>query len=971
MKYNAGSIARRIQKITRLMSAALLMTPILTVFTPTLNLSIPLAAPQVLAQSTDARKTEADRLLQQGLEQFNISQFSAALQSWQQALTLYREIKDRLGEGAALGGLGIAYLSLGDYAKAIEYHQQSLALAREIKDRLVEGQSLGNLGAAYLSLGNYAKAIEYQQQRLAIAREIKDRLGEGQSLGNLGIAYRSLGDYAKAIEYQQQQLAIAREIKDRQGEGNALGNLGLAYGSLGNYAKAIEYHQQSLALAREIKDRLGEGRSLGDLGSAYLSLGDYAKAIEYQQQSLALAREIKDRLGEGHALGNLGLAYYSLGDYAKAIEYHQQFLAIAREIKDRLGEGHALGNLGIAYYSLGDYAKAIEYQQQRLAIAREIKDRRGEGQSLGNLGNAYNSLGNYAKAIEYHQQYLAIAREIKDRQSEGVALGNLGSAYFFLGDYAKAIKYHQQSLAIAREIHDRLGEGQSLNNLGAAFYKQGNLAAAEKTLFDGIKVYESLRNSSGNDANKVSIFETQTNTYGTLQKVLIAEKKSSAALEIAERGRARAFVELLATQISTTKQSTINAPTIKQIKQIASAQNATLVEYSIVYDEFKISGKQQYKESQLYIWVIKPTGEISFKSVDLKPLWQKQNTNLASVVADARCFDNTNCLQITQVASRGGEFNVAAQNAQTKPIPTTKSRNKQLRQLHQLLIQPIAHLLPTDANSRVIFIPQKELFLVPFPALIDAKNQFLIEKHTILTSPSIQTLELTRQIRQRVQKARLQNSVVVGIPRQKAVVVGNPVMPWAPRAPGETPERLPALPGAEAEAKAIAPLLQTSALTGASATKAAVVPQMAQARIIHLATHGLLNDERGLGTVIALAPTANDNGLLTAEEIFKLKLNAELVVLSACNSGRGRITGDGIIGLSRSFISAGVPSVIVSLWAIPDVSTAFLMKTFYQKWQQDPKKDKAKALREAMLATMKQNPDPKDWAAFTLIGEAN
>ena len=153
----------------------------------------------VIAQTTvDTREVEADggasreanRLLQQGREQYKISQFEAAFQSWQQALKLYREIKDRLGEGKSLRGLGAAYYSLGNYPKAIEFQEQSLAIAREIKDRLGEGAALGNLGVAYYSLGNYPKAIEFQEQSLAIDRELKDRLGEGGSLGNLGLADR-------------------------------------------------------------------------------------------------------------------------------------------------------------------------------------------------------------------------------------------------------------------------------------------------------------------------------------------------------------------------------------------------------------------------------------------------------------------------------------------------------------------------------------------------------------------------------------------------------------------------------------------------------------------------------------------------------------------------------------------------------------------------------------------------------------
>ncbi len=193
---------------------------------------------------------------------------------------------------------------------------------------------------------------------------------------------------------------------------------------------------------------------------------------------------------------------------------------------------------------------------------------------------------------------------------------------------------------------------------------------------------------------------------------------------------------------------------------------------------------------------------------------------------------------------------------------------------------------------------------------------------------------------------------------------------------GLAPVQLPSLPAAEAEAKAIAPLLKTQAITGGNVTKTAIVAKLPSSRIVHLATHGLLDDVRGLGSAklceragaIALAPSGKDNGLLTAEEILDLKLDADLVVMSACNTGRGQITGDGIIGLSRSWISAGVSSVIVSLWLVPDESTSTLMTNFYQNMQKDP--DKAQALRQAMLTTMKQNPNPRDWAAFTLIGEA-
>ncbi|MGV0028205.1 CHAT domain-containing protein [Phormidesmis priestleyi] len=681
----------------------------------------------------------------------------------------------------------------------------------------------------------------------------------------------------------------------------------------------------------------------------------FATAIQLLQRALVLYSRIGDRQGEGRAKGGLGFTYRDLGEYYKAIAYYQNWLQTAREIKDSQGVGRALGSLGNAYRSLRQFARANEFYKQSLIIATESKDYLAEGRILGNLGSNYVGLGNYAQAIDYSQQSLLKARAIKDRHTEGRVLSVLGAVNYLLGNEVKAVDYQQQSLRIAREIKDRQGEGFALYNLGLALHKSGNLGAAEKTLFDAINVLESIRRGLGeDDANKVSIFETQAGVYRTLQQILVAQRKTGTALEVAERGRAKAFVELLerrsaeSSQVlaanrqtpanqATANQTTTNAPTIQQIKQIAKTHSATLVQYSIIYDTYQIQGKSESRESALYIWVTPPAGEITFRQVDLKSLWQQHNTSLAKLTIEKQEF--------LAVRSRSS-------SSSTKPQPN-------LPTLHQLLIEPIASLLPKDPNAHVVFIPQGSLFQVPFPALQDTNGTYLILKHTILTAPSIQALALTRQQHQRLDNQKPGN----------ALVLGNPTMPSVSSSPGAPRRSLSPLPGAEIEAKAIAPLLNTQAIIGAQGTKAAIVQKMPQASIIHLATHGILDDVRGLGSAIALAPSGKDNGLLTAEEILDMRLRANLVVLSACNTAQGRTTGDGIIGLSRSFISAGVPSVIVSLWSIPDAPTAELMQAFYQNLQKNT--DKAQALRQAMLTTMKTHPQPRNWAAFTLIGEAD
>jgi CHAT domain-containing protein len=284
----------------------------------------------------------------------------------------------------------------------------------------------------------------------------------------------------------------------------------------------------------------------------------------------------------------------------------------------------------------------------------------------------------------------------------------------------------------------------------------------------------------------------------------------------------------------------------------------------------------------------------------------------------------------------------------------------------QLLITPIVDLLPQTLGARVIFIPHRSLFLVPFAALPVPGGKRLIEQYTISEAPSLQVLALQAQQKQSA-----------SFKPRRPLIVGNPTMPSLPPRLGESPIQLAALPGAGVEAQKIAQLLHTTALTGEGALESVVVKQMPQADFIHFATHGLIDELNYLDMVvpgaIALAPERPyqadikaPDGLLTANEILDLKLQADLVVLSACNTGKGKITGDGVIGLSRALMTAGVPTVVVSLWSVPDAPTADLMVAFYEALQHNP--DKATALRQAMLKTMQIYDDPTDWAAFVMMG---
>ena len=852
----------------------------------------PIAETPVLAQTTQERQAEADRLYQQAYQQFQISQFQDAIESWEQALVIYREIGNVSREAAAINNLGNVYRTLGQYERAIESIEQALAIFQDIDDVAGVAYSLDGLGTSYLLLGQYERAITCLERALALKQDIGDVAGEAHSLMGLGLVYRSLSQYEQALALLEQALVIFQEIDHAWGEAASIHNLGLVYSFLGEYERAIDFFGQSLDITREIGDVAGVAISLNNLGNAYRNRGEYERAIEFHQQSLAIKREIGDLAGVAGSLNNLANVYFSLGQYEKAIEVYQQSLTIQRDIGNVVGEAVSLNGLGIAYRNLGEYERAIEFHQQSLAIKREIGDVAGIANSLLNLGNTYLNIGEYERAIEFHQQSLAIQQEI----------GNVA------------------------------GIANSLNNLAWAFMQTQNFAAAEENLFATIELWETLRADLTNDEDKVSIFDTQINSYRSLQRVLIAQNKTEMALEISERGRARAFVELMAQRLQVNSAEAFvppAPPTLADIQQVARTQNATLVEYSIV--------SLRDLSKTLYIWVVQPNGDIAFRQVNLDGL----NISLAELVTESR-----HALGVRDAA-------IVVEYLSPEEIAARQANR--LQQLHQLLIEPIADLLPTNPEAPVIFIPHRELFLVPFPALQDANGTYLIDKHTPLTAPAIQVLELTQR--------RGNGETLRG---EEILVVGNPEMPSLSLIPGEPVVPLSSLPGAEREATIVAELLETEALIGSAATETTVRERMDTASIIHLATHGILDEFRGIGSSITLTPDGEADGFLTAEEILDMNLDAELVVLSACDTGRGKLTGDGVVGLSRSLVTAGVKSVVVSLWQVPDAPTADLMAQFYKNLQQGL--DKGQALRTAMLSIRATHSEPRNWAAFTLMG---
>jgi CHAT domain-containing protein len=596
------------------------------------------------------------------------------------------------------------------------------------------------------------------------------------------------------------------------------------------------------------------------------------------------------------------------------------------------------------------------------------------------LAEVYKDQGEFDLALAIHRQNLDFAQTNPNLRAN--TLRALAGVHNWQGNYDKAVALHHQVL----EVHQQqpfagLGMAKTLESLGMNLWLAGQPEEAETQLKASVQAYEG-------QSMQLFGFEPLVDVHRWLAQVLVANQRPGEGLEVSERGRGR-LLSALVGQGSGTSLGLQPSIDLERIQAIAQEHNATLVQYAVVYgyrdnQGYRIMWGYDLLEAEaLLIWVVQPNGKIDVRAVD--PAFLLSN-ELGNVVERVRVRTQMGRgVNLSQVLGQtqtqlGVEPRSATRGTDTRGTdargidrPQSQRPNRHLQKLHQLLIEPIVDLLPTNPQARVIFIPQDSLFSVPFAALQDSQGTYLIEKHTLSTVPSIYLLDLTSQRRQTLDQAGQTNF-------NSALVVGNP-QPMPTYGTYGNGISLNELPGAAQEAQAIATRFQTEPLIGPEATEQAVVQRMPQADLIHFATHGLLNaqaidtqqqpgtayrQDLGLDGSLALSPQDDDDGFLTAREIRDLSLQARLVVLSACDTGRGAVRGNGVVGLSSAFLAAGATSLVVSLWQIPDEATVALMEAFYQALQRES--DAAVALRSVMLATQSQFPNPRDWAAFVLVG---
>jgi CHAT domain-containing protein/tetratricopeptide (TPR) repeat protein len=979
-----------------------------------------------LYRKTGDRSAEAETLNNIGKIYYYLGERQKALETVTEALTIFRAAGDRSGEATTLHNIGAFYRSLGETQKALENYTESLTISRALGDRYLEVATLNGTGAAYWSLGERRKALEKYNESLTISRAIGDRNQEAVTLSNIGLAYWSLGEQSLALEKYNESLKVSREIGDRNQEAVTLNNIGMAHLELGERQKALEKCNESLTVSRVIGYRNQETVTLSNIGLAYWSLGEWQKALEKYNEALTLSRAIVDRIQEGITLICIGTAYRRLGKMQMALEKYSEALPILRTVGDRVGEASALTNIGAVYHSRGEMRKALEKYSEALTISQSIGDRKVESSTLNSVGTVYRSLGEMQKALENYGKALSIRRAIGDRDAEADTLLQIALAEQKRGNLPQARQTIEQAIGIIESLRAEV----RMQDLRASFFasrreyyesyiellmeqrRQNPAAAFDAEAFAvserarARSLLELLTESRADIRQGVDdsllkrerSLQQMLNAEAAAQAALLNRKHTAAQAEAAAKELASITAEYdeLRAQIraSSPKYAALTQPqplNLTEIQRQALDPDTLLLEYSL-------------GDNASYLFVASQTA-----------LTSHQLPKRAEIEAATR---------------RVLDLLTAPQPQPGDTVAKYQARNRkagadywtQAATLSRMLLGPVASQL---SGKRLLIVADGALQYLPFGALPlpesgragERESGRAKDKETRRQRGEVNPQSAIRNPQSAIPTPLIVNHEVVHLPSasalavlrrelagrqpaEKAVAVladpvfskddarvksgsktqaGGEAAPDLTRAIGAVRGELRRLLMTRGEAEAILSVTPPSAGLKALDFQAdratATGDELSRYRIVHFATHGLLNSQHPELSCLALSLVdergRSQDGFLRLHEIFNLRLPAELVVLSACQTGLGKeVKGEGLVGLTRGFMYAGAARVVASLWRVDDTATAELMKLFYRRMLRDGMRPAA-ALREAQVEMWKMAPgrSPFYWAGFVLQGE--
>jgi len=958
---------------------------------------------QNIAEQIGDKAGIASALTNIGNVHYQRSNYAQALEHYQRSLTLSEEIEDKTGIASALRGIGNVHFRRGSYAQALEHYQRSVTLSEAVGDTIGIYRALGSIGNVHAAVGNNAQALEYFQKGLPLIEASGDKIGMSNMLNNIGTVHLRQGNFVQALNDFQKSLALSEALGDKIGMTNTLTNIGSILLLQGNYPEALEYLQKSLALKEAMEDKLGFAVTQNSIGEIYFRQGNYAQALEYFQKSLTLSEALGNKAGVSRTLSNIGNLHGSQGNHAQALEHFQKSLTLSEASGNKSMASKLLNSIGIVHLNQGNYAQALEYFQKGLALDEAMGDKAAISSILRDIGIVHTKQGNYAQALEHFQKSLALSEAMGNKADVSETLTLMGTTSRLQGNYAQALDFSRRAAVIARQFDYPIELWNAQDEAGQSYRALNQLTSARQAFEGAIAIIETLRAQvAGGEQEQQRFFEDKLVPYQGMVELLAAQNQSSAALGYAERAKARVLLDVLHSgRININKAMTaaeqerergLNNHLVSLNTQI-SRENLRSQPNPARLNDLKAQlqkARLDYEAFQTGLYAAHP--ELKALRGEVEPLTPEQTRALLPdadsalleyVVTDERTYlfaltgsaaGTTTELKVYPLAIKRKELDDRAARFRETLANGSPGFRQPARELYDLLLKPAAAQL--QGRTSLVIVPDGVLWELPFQALQPDPNRYLIEDCAIAYAPSLTALR-------EMIKLRGGRKDSVGSPTLLAF--GNPALGKQTIARAKSvlmDEKLDPLPEAERQVNVMRQIYgaaNSKVYIGAEASEERAKAEAGGYRILHLATHGILNNSSPMYSHLLLAQTednAKEDGLLEAWEIMKLDLNADLTVLSACETARGRVgAGEGMIGLSWALFVAGCPTSVVSQWKVDSASTTELMLEFHRQIKSQISSastqfSAARALREAALKLQRSNQyrHPFYWAGFVVAG---
>lgn len=896
---------------------------------------------------------------------------------------------------AALKALAEPIVQKGDYNEALRISNLALHIAEKSGDRTRVANALCEIGNVYGRRNPPKEAETYLKKCLNVFEETADKKGQARALQSLAFAYDTERRHELAVEFYEKSLVLSQEVGDRNLTALIFNGLGLAHTSLGHYDVGLDFYHKARALSEELGDKITLNMALNNIGTRYLAQGRYGEALVYLNKSLAVIQEMgesKDRRSLAYKYQNIGLVYRRQGRLEQALAYSQKSLDILVEIDDKFGIANLQNNIGVIYKSQGQYEQGLEYFRKAFANYEALKATPGMARALNNIGDTYRLQGRLDEALEPLQRSLQLREQGKERGAVMLSLNNLARLYEAQGKYAEMLDVSRRSAKLADELYSREEIWTAQDHMGRALVALGQPEEARAAFQTAINTLEALRREvAGGEQQQLSFLEGRLSPWYDMVDLLVSQQKVAEALTFAEQSKSRVLLDALQSGrtdlrkswskeeqqaeeelrlrlVSLNSQFTTEVrkdkPDAKRVTELKTAVEKVRLEYEDF--ETRLNLAHPKLKGQRGEAPIVKTDELAALLPDassalLEYVVGDDKTYLFVVTKGADVRDYVLPIKREALAKQTEAFR---QQLASRDLGFRASASK----LYELLIKPAAAQLAGKTN--LIIAPDNTLWDLPFQTLVNSSNRFVIEDAAISYAPSLTVLrEMTK--RRWVEAAHASPATLLAL--------GNPVLGT------ETLKRaaltlrdgkLDPLPEAEQEVKALGRLYgvaRSKVYVGAEAREDRVKSEASSAKILHFATHGMLNNASPMYSHLALAEGgASEDGLLEAWELMQLDLHADLAVLSACETARGRIgAGEGMVGFSWAMFIAGVPSIVVSQWKVESAGTRDLMVNFHRGLLSTAKVRKSEALRQAALKVMK-NPEtnhPFYWGGFVLVGD--